>query len=271
MSAVAVTMSAPFELPSASRKVWAFAALIALAMHAGLAGFILLDAQQEPDDSELGAPALAIGIDLASPRFPPTNLPPGPESEAAMASQPVAERRTAMVQPELPKETPVESENADRLVTLNEVAEQAEEAQEEVSVQEVSPSDASVAHEAMAPPSVETPIVAPQSVTVDRGTAASRQRARVTWQRELLAHLDRYKRYPGERLQRDAEIVVDLLLDRKGRVVSASVSRSSGFAAFDEAAVAMVQRASPLPAPPPLVADEGLSFQLPVTFRSGRS
>ncbi|HWK95643.1 MAG TPA: TonB family protein [Pseudolabrys sp.] len=244
--------------------------LIALAMHAGLGGFILLDAQQEPDDSELGAPALAIGIDLASPRTPPTNLPPGPESEASMASQAVTEQRAATVQSDLPKETPVESEEADRLVTRDEVAERAEKA-EEVAVEEVKPSDASVALEAMAPPSVEAPVEGPQSVTVDRGTAASRQRARVTWQRELLAHLDRYKRYPAERLQRDAEIIVNLLLDRKGRVVSASVSRSSGFAAFDEAAVAMVQRASPLPAPPPLVADEGLSFQLPVNFRSGRS
>ena len=270
MSAVAFTTMAPFELPSPSRKVWVFAVFVALALHAGIVGLVLFELDQQADDSELGAPALAIGIDLASPRFPPSNLPPGPESEASMASQAAAEQRPTTLQPELPKETPTESEQADRLVTLNEVTPPAEE-MPEVAVQQVAPSEESVAQEAMAPPSVETPVEAPQSVTIDQGTAASRQRARVTWQRELMAHLDRYKRYPAERLQRDAEIVVNLLLDRTGRVVSTSIAKSSGHAAFDEAAVAMVQRASPLPAPPPLVADEGLTFSLPVNFRSGRS
>ncbi len=54
-----------------------------------------------------------------------------------------------------------------------------------------------------------------------------------------------------------------------GRVVSASVIKSSGDESFDTAALAMVQRANPVPRPPPLVADEGLSFSLPVVFRVG--
>lgn len=269
MKALAIAAPAPFEIPPPSRGVWAFAAIVALALHAGIGGLVVSQLEQQTDESELGAPALAIGVELASPRLTPSDLPPGPESEASMASQAAAERRPTVVQTEVPKETPVESEQPDRLVTLNDVKAPAEETPE-VAVQEVAPSEESVAQEAMAPPSVETPIETPRSVTVDQGTGRSRQRARVTWQRELLAHLDRYKRYPGERTQRDAEIVVDLVLDRTGRVVSASVSQSSGDAVFDEAAIAMVQRASPVPAPPPLVADEGLSFKLPVNFRRNR-
>ena len=34
------------------------------------------------------------------------------------------------------------------------------------------------------------------------------------------------------------------------------------------AALAMLQRSDPVPAPPPLVADEGLSFSVPVVFRA---
>jgi protein TonB len=45
------------------------------------------------------------------------------------------------------------------------------------------------------------------------------------------------------------------------------VVKGSGDAAFDEAAVAMVRRSDPLPAPPPLIADDGLSFTVPVIFR----
>ena len=50
-------------------------------------------------------------------------------------------------------------------------------------------------------------------------------------------------------------------------MVSASIVKGSGDAAFDEAALAMLKRADPVPQPPPLVADEGLSFTLPVIFR----
>ncbi len=270
MNALAFAAPASFEYSSPSRKIWIFAAIVALAFHVGIGGSLLLEVDQQIDDSELGAPALAIGIDLVSPRFEPSNLPPGPESEASAASQPAAKQQLLTEQPELPKETPIESENPDRVVTQNDVKVPAEETPEVV-LKQVAPAEASVAQEAAAPPSVATPVEAPQSVTVDQGIGVSRQRARLTWQRELMAHLDRFKRYPGERLQRNTEIVVDLTMDRTGRVVSASVSKSSGHNAFDEAAVAMVRRASPLPAPPPLVADEGLTFMLPVIFRSGTS
>jgi TonB family protein len=52
--------------------------------------------------------------------------------------------------------------------------------------------------------------------------------------------------------------------------VSANVKRSSGDKAFDDAALMMMKRADPVPAPPPALADEGLSFDLPVVFRADR-
>ncbi|MGB8616981.1 MAG: TonB family protein, partial [Pseudolabrys sp.] len=108
---------------------------------------------------------------------------------------------------------------------------------------------------------------AAKSTTLDQGTGQSRQRARVAWQKELLAHLDKFKRYPADRSQRSAEILITMTLDRMGRVLSASVTKGSGDEAFDHAAVAMVERASPVPPPPPLIADEGLDFSLPVIFK----
>ena len=90
---------------------------------------------------------------------------------------------------------------------------------------------------------------------------------RAAWQKELVAHLDRHKRYPPERVMKAAEIVVGFVLDRMGHVLSASIVKGSGDQAFDEAALAMVRRSDPVPAPPPAVADETLSFTLPVLFR----
>jgi protein TonB len=88
----------------------------------------------------------------------------------------------------------------------------------------------------------------------------------------LVAHLDKHKRYPAERQQKTAEIVVSFAIDRLGHVLSTSIVKGSGDTAFDEAALAMVRRSDPLPPPPPLIADDGLSFTLPVIFRvKGRS
>jgi TonB family protein len=57
-----------------------------------------------------------------------------------------------------------------------------------------------------------------------------------------------------------------------GHVLSSSIIKGSGDKAFDEAALAMVRKSDPVPPPPPRVADEGLSFTLPVIFKvKGRS
>jgi TonB family protein len=90
---------------------------------------------------------------------------------------------------------------------------------------------------------------------------------RATWQKELIAHLDRHKRYPAERVLKSAEILVGFVLDRMGHVLSASIVKGSGDQVFDDAALAMVRRSDPVPPPPPAVADETLSFTLPVIFR----
>ena len=73
-----------------------------------------------------------------------------------------------------------------------------------------------------------------------------------------------------DRAQREAQVVIAFVLDRTGRVLSATIAQSSGDASFDQAALAMMRRADPVPAPPALVADEGLSFSLPVNFRAQR-
>ena len=64
-----------------------------------------------------------------------------------------------------------------------------------------------------------------------------------------------------------AEAVVSFALDRIGHMLSANIVKGSGDRSFDEAALAMLHRADPVPPPPPLVADEGLTFSLPVVFQ----
>jgi TonB family protein len=128
-------------------------------------------------------------------------------------------------------------------------------------------SQESVAAEATATPSSDNIPQGTRSVAPAEGTGETARRIRATWQKELIAHLDKHKRYPAERAQKSAQIVVGFALDRMGHVLSTSIVKGSGDAAFDEAAIAMIRRSDPVPPPPPLVADEGLNFTLPVIFR----
>jgi protein TonB len=84
----------------------------------------------------------------------------------------------------------------------------------------------------------------------------------------LIAHLNRAKRYPSEARQRREEGTVRLSfsIDRSGRVLSYQIIGSSGSAALDQEALGMIQRASPLPAPPPELGGARISLTVPVRF-----
>ncbi|HXQ03868.1 MAG TPA: TonB family protein [Bradyrhizobium sp.] len=254
-----------------SRRLWILAALGALALHIGGVALAIAHLRTDDVDDSLGAPAIEIGLEMMSPHLEPTDLPPGPDAEASVASPALAEQKAEVKETELPKDVPTETENPDRAVTPDDQKKPKEDDAKLAAVQ-TSASTESVAAEATATPSSEAIQQGPRSVAPAQGTGESAQRMRATWQKELIAHLDKHKRYPASRSQKSAEIVIGFALDRMGHVLSTSIVKGSGDAAFDEAALAMVRRSDPVPQPPPLVADEGLSFTLPVIFRiKGRS
>jgi periplasmic protein TonB len=259
------------DAPRPSRTTWVLAALGAVLIHAGCVALAVDYLQPDDDGQELGATAIAIGVELAAPQRDPSELPPGPEADASTASPEIAEQKTVVEDTELPKATPTETDDPDRVVAPEATKKPADEAPETPTVQ-TAPSTLSMASEAAAMPSPQTAQQSPRSTAPELGTGESLRRVRRTWQKELSAHLDKYKRYPGDRSHKSAEIVIRFVLDRAGHVVSADIDKTSGDAAFDNAALAMMRRADPVPAPPPLVADETLTFSLPVIFRvKGRS
>jgi len=73
------------------------------------------------------------------------------------------------------------------------------------------------------------------------------------WQSRLMAHLERRKRYPaGARSRGEVGVAaVRFTIDDGGNVLNVSLARSSGFPELDEEVLALVRRASPVPAPPP--------------------
>jgi periplasmic protein TonB len=249
-----------------SRRLWIFAGLSALALHLGGVALAVAHLRSDDLDDSVGAPAIEIGLELSSPKLDPTDLPPGPDSDASVASPALAEQKAELKETDLPKDTPTETENPDRVVTPNDAKKPVEEDTKIATVQ-TQASQESVAAEATAMPSSDNIPQGTRSVAPAQGTGETAQKVRATWQKELIAHLDKHKRYPAERTLKSAEILVGFALDRMGHVLSASIVKGSGDDAFDQAALAMVRRSDPVPPPPPLVADEGLNFTLPVIFR----
>jgi TonB family protein len=249
-----------------SRRLWALAAIAALSLHLGCGALAVAHLQTDENDDALGAAAIEIGMELASLHREATDLPPGPDTDASVASPALSEQKAEVKETELPKDVPTETEEADRVVAPNE-SKKPKEDDPKIAAVETSASTESVAAEATATPSSEAIPEGPRSVSPAQGTGETVRRMRATWQKELVAHLDKHKRYPAERSQKSAEIVVTFALDRMGHVLSTSIVKGSGDTAFDEAALAMLKRSDPVPQPPPLVADEGLNFTLPVIFR----
>jgi protein TonB len=249
-----------------SRRLWIFAGLSALALHLGGVALAVAHLRSDDLDDSVGAPAIEIGLELSSPKLDPTDLPAGPDSDASVASPALAEQKAELKETDLPKDTPTETENPDRVVTPNDAKKPVEEDTKIATVQ-TQASQESVAAEATAMPSSDNIPQGTRSVAPAQGTGETAQKVRATWQKELIAHLDKHKRYPAERTLKSAEILVGFALDRMGHVLSASIVKGSGDDAFDQAALAMVRRSDPVPQPPPLVADEGLNFTLPVIFR----
>lgn len=249
-----------------SRRLWILAAVGALALHVGGGALALAHLRTDDLDDSLGAPAIEIGLEMMSPHLEATDLPPGPDVDASVASPALAEQKAEVKETELPKDMPTETDDPDRVVTPND-SHKPKEDDTKIATVQTSASQESVAAEATATPSMEEIPEGPRSVAPAQGTGESAQRMRVTWQKELIAHLDKHKRYPAERALKSAEIVVSFVLDRMGHVLSTSIVKGSGDTVFDEAALAMVRRSDPVPQPPPLVADEGLNFTLPVIFR----
>jgi protein TonB len=86
-----------------------------------------------------------------------------------------------------------------------------------------------------------------------------------SWRGALMAHLNRYKRFPSGAAGIGVATIV-FTIDRSGRVLAARLVRSSGDAALDTEAVSLPQRASPVPAPPPNIGGGSITLAVPIRF-----
>ena len=89
------------------------------------------------------------------------------------------------------------------------------------------------------------------------------------WQMSVIGRLQPFMKWPEDAPNdvKMASPMVQVTIDRQGRVLTAHVVKSCGYASFDGAASRIFKRAATLPAPPPELPGDPLSFTMAVTFR----
>ena len=235
---------------------WTVSLLVVLALHGGLLLIIML--RQLPIEP-IGMPPAAVMIDLAplpsvAPAAP-SPTPPEPEGRAPPPEPPP--KPQPLPELEIPKLAP--SPALHPAVTLR-----APQPPKPKVKQVERPPVTQREQQPTAPP---PPTPTPQSA-ISQGAATSASSARVTWQAQLLAWLEKYKRYPrvAQEQRQQGVVYLRFAIDRQGKVLSSQINKSSGFEVLDDEVLALVQRAQPVPSPPPDIAGDRIELLVPVAF-----
>ena len=119
------------------------------------------------------------------------------------------------------------------------------------------------AAKAAAPVQPSAAPAAPSAADVTRASAA-----KATWRGILEAHLKRFHKYPRAAQRRNIEgtVLLHFRMTRDGKVLRYSVERTSDHDVLDEAALAMIERANPLPPLPDEVPGESIEIIVPANF-----
>ncbi|MFP1679670.1 energy transducer TonB [Alloalcanivorax sp. C16-2] len=272
----------------ADTRRWLSSALLVTLVYTAPLGWWLWRAPPPAMDS---APPAAMVVELAplaSSPATPTELPPGPESQANQASRaappeprPEPEPEPAPPEPVTPPtpapEPPVHAEPEVALPEPEPQPEQEKPQPEsepqptEQAAQPPSPEKAS--RDAMASTASAPPDAARQS----EQAAAPRQGMQrpmadlnqvPSWRDALLRRLAEAKRYPSraQRLRQEGVSYLRFETNMEGRVLAASITRGSGYELLDRETLALIHRIEPLPRPPKELAGQRLEFVVPVEF-----
>jgi periplasmic protein TonB len=269
-------MSDDGETPE--RRGWSSAALWSICFAAALlfhgAGVAALLARWN-EESDLTANPPVVMIDLApapvAPTTTPTDVPPDPiESKQQIDPDPQPEKpvEETKVEPEpQPEEKPpekvdVKPDNSPKpelsVMPPPKPVEKPKEKKEKPKHKM-----ASVAH---APSAAEQR--AERAASPSAGANSNNPNAVPNWKSQLVAQLERNKRYPSEAQARGDQGVVRLSfsIDRSGGVHNARIVGSSGSSALDQATLSLVARAAPLPPPPPEVPGAQIPIVVPIRY-----
>ena len=252
----------------ADLRRWMISGAIVVLAHGAVAA-ALVTWREEIDPAE---PAAAIVVEFAPLPVAPANrqmdIAPGPEQVMSDASpdKPIETVKEPVEEKPEEKSEPVEEPPPDVKPAPN----------PEVPIQPLSEARETPQRQEPRPPAPTTS--APQAAPLEtaaipaapvQGQATPKSSNAIpTWKTKIVALLERNKRYPPASQSRGEHGVAQVFfsLDRAGRVIESRVLRSSGAAALDEEAIALLQRAQPFPAPPAEMPGPHVDLVVPIRF-----
>ena len=260
------TPSPPDYLNQPRKTLWSIATLITLGLYAGITAWWL---HVSPVARAQAAPA-AMMIELAATPVAQAvvqDLQVAPDKLVQKQhSTPSAKPPVAVVKkaPPTPRPTPAKQASSPLKDTAHGAWSSAPEQAPQFAAAPNKQDEQPASSATTAPPKLDAQIAHTTSANQSsRGSADPAQQ--VQWQAQLLAHLERFKRYPQNARDRGDRGVAYLRfeIDSNGKVLDARIVRSAGFTDLDQATLDMISRASPVPRPP-----EGskLRFTVPVVF-----
>jgi len=237
-----------------TREWWyrGISAGLALGAHGLLLGGGLLWWPVQEVATDTAMSVVMVDLDIAAPSAPPAEPPPAPP-------QPLLLRRQATSQPMPPPAPPPNEAALEQIAPVLEYA--------EASTLEPAPETPPDADNAFLLQTDTTPTSPPQ-----QAVSSPLPQAVMSWQQQLLTHLQHHRRYPGQarHLRQEGIAHVRFSVDRQGRVSHPHIERASGHRLLDEETLATVHRANPVPPPPMEVTGNPVDVVVPVSFHLHR-
>ncbi|MCC8972757.1 energy transducer TonB [Bradyrhizobium brasilense] len=247
-----------------SKRLWVIAAVTAVGLHLGGAALALTNLRGD-DGEGLGAAGAEYAVELASATDEDNPAPPGPEDRAQEASPEMTQQKAEVKETDLPQAKPTETEEADRIVTEDNSKKPTEEEAQVAKVQ-TETSEAAEKHQDQSPTKLEDARQSETTKAPNPGIGKDKLLLTAQWGKKISAYLDLHKKFPENGKAKAAKVKIALVLNRVGKVLSVAVMESSGDAAFDDAAISMVHRSDPVPAPPAALPEDQFSFSLDVNY-----
>ena len=251
---------------------WIGAATLVVGLHVAAGSYAMMQWDEESDDETSGAIAIEVALEMTADITEPMNLAPGPLMEESTPTAPSSQEVIEKVEEETPvEEMPSPAPDPEVVLQKQKPVEkepEEKEEQEEPSPEVQASEQTIAAPQTSAPPPVDAP-VAKTAAAPKQGSTQSDSRKIMSWQRSVVLHLNRHKRYPARARSRgqEGEAIVRFVMDRSGQVSSVKMVRSSGSGMLDDESLELLKRAAPLPRPPPAVVGESLEFSVPIRFR----
>lgn len=251
-------LSLPFKSINLSNKLIVWTLIGSLIMHA-LAALVIPNMSFE-NDKKKPEPIKVELVKKPEPvAIPEPVKPPPPKPKPKPKKKKVKPKKIKKPKP-LPAPTPIPKEVIPEPVIEPPV--------------EIAPEPEVIAVEPVpeAPPSPVPPapvVVPPPPPAPAKPSQADMSDARSLYGSALWGAIKKHKKYPRIAKTRgwQGKVILELLLDGQGKLISKKVIQSSGHKALDNEALKMVEKAAPFPIPPKALRDGNFTIKVPVPFK----